>query len=53
MGLKSYIGLEVSESVNVPQPMDDELMTSPIVEYDIGEMASIFRLKDSTVLWAG
>ena len=53
MGLENYIGLEMSESVNLPQPMGDDLMTSPIVEYDIGEMASIFRLEDSTVLWAG
>jgi len=33
--------------------MADNLITAPIVEYDISEMANICRLADHSVIWAG
>lgn len=53
MGLESYMGVEISESVNVPSAMDSRLITSPIVEYEVSEMTNVFRLEDNSVIWAG
>lgn len=39
--------------MNVPSPMMQDLLTSEILEYDLGEMVNVIRLADNNVIWSG